>query len=40
MTLKGQNLSLKKPVTYTQKLVDKSLKFLKNKDIYKKIVKG
>ena len=30
---RSKNLSLKKPVTYTQLLVDKSLKYLKNKDI-------
>ena len=29
---RSKNLSLKKPVTYTQLPVDKSLKYLKNKD--------
>ena len=31
---RSKNLSLKKPVTYTQSLVDKSLKYLKNKNFY------
>jgi len=30
---RSKNLSLKKPVTYTQKLVDKSFKYLKIKEI-------
>lgn len=34
MPLIGHNLSLKKPVTYTQMLVDKSLKYLKIKYFY------